>query len=338
MLGYAIIGCGRIFRNHALSIAANPDARLVAVADTKPEACRKAAEEFHAHPHADYDELLRRPDVHAVSVCLPHHLHTPAVLAAARAGKHVLCEKPIALNHHDALLMIHECRRHGVKLGIVLQNRYNQPTRKALLAIEQGRFGRIIAGSMIQAVHKDPSYYQDDWHGRWATEGGGALLTQSIHTLDLLCLFLGTPAAVQAHFATIMHAIEVEDTGSVALIFDSGAHAAATVTTCARGDWWQRLDILGTRGSVAIEDNRIVRWEFDTPRPEDASIRTEDPGDKPPTAPGYGTGHPKLIADFIASIIEDRPFAISGEEGLRVSEVIWAAYRSWKSGRSEPVR
>ncbi|NQT20555.1 MAG: Gfo/Idh/MocA family oxidoreductase [Planctomycetes bacterium] len=337
MLGYAIIGCGRIFRNHASSVRANEHARLVAVADVRPEALEHATDEFDADAYTDYEEMLRRADVDVVSVCLPHHLHEPAVLAAAHAGKHVLCEKPIALDRGQALRMIHACRRAGLRLGVVLQNRYNEATERILRAIEQGRFGKFVAGTMLQAVHKEPSYYQDNWHGRWATEGGGALLTQSIHTLDLLCLFLGRPAGIKAHFDTIVHDIEVEDVCSASIRFENAAAAGVTVTNSALQAWWQRLDILGTHGTVTVEDNRITRWDFASDRPEDSDVGTEDALEKSIGARGYGTGHHRIINDFISSIIEDRPFRIPGEEALKASEVIWAAYRSSRSGDEEKI-
>jgi len=337
MIAYAIIGCGRIFPNHAASVQANEHARLVAVADIRPGPLGRAASQFNADPYDDYEEMLRRPDIDAVSVCLPHHLHEPAVLAAARAGKHVLCEKPIALDREQALRMIEACRSAGVKLGIVLQNRYNEATGKVLRALGEGRFGALVAGSMLQAVHKDPSYYQDDWHGRWATEGGGALLTQSIHSLDLLCLFLGRPAGVKAYFNTLIHDIEVEDVCSASIRFENGAAAGATVSNCALGQWSQRIDVIGTRGTVTVEDNRITRWDFADARPEDGEIGNEDALEKGIGARGYGAGHPRIINDFISSIIEDRPFPVSGEEALKVSEVIWAAYRSSRSGDEQKI-
>ncbi|HUS58158.1 MAG TPA: Gfo/Idh/MocA family oxidoreductase [Planctomycetota bacterium] len=338
MLGYGIIGCGRIFRNHAVSVQESPHARLLAVADVRREARERAADEFGVAAYATYDEMLKRPDIDVVSVCLPHHLHEPAVLAAAREGKHVLCEKPIALNREQAVGMIRECHNRGVKLGIVLQNRYNEASQKVLDALCQGRFGRLTAGSMVQAVHKEPAYYKDDWHGRWSTEGGGALLTQSIHTLDLLCLFLGRPTGVKAYFGTLVHEIEVEDVCGASLRFDNGALAGVAATNGAFKEWWQRIDLIGTQGTVTVEDNRIVRWEFADSRPEDATVGNEDSLEKSLGAHGYGTGHRRLIADFLSSIIEDRPFRISGEEALRVSEVIWAAYRSAESGCEEEVR
>jgi len=336
-LGYGIIGCGRIFRNHAASVAADARARLLAVADVKPEARERARAEFGAAAYADYTELLARPDVAAVSICLPHHLHEAAVIAAAEAGKHVLCEKPLALNGEQAARMIRACREHSVTLGVVLQNRWNEATRKVLDALRQGRFGLISAGNMIQAAWKDDAYYADDWHGRWATEGGGALLTQAIHTLDLLCLFIGRPLAVAAHCRTLAHRAEVEDVCSASIRFDGGAVGAVCVTNCAHGGWRLRLELLGARGCAAIEDNRIVRWDFADRRPEDTLVGGEDASDTPIGAPGYGVGHRRLIADFISSVLGGTPFAVPGEEGLKVSEVIWAAYRSARSGCEEPV-
>ena len=312
-------------------------AELVALADIKEDARNEAAKEYGVRPYADFREMIEKEKLDAITVVTPDHLHTDIAVTGLEMGCHVLCEKPIALDRGQALRMINACRRAGVRLGVVLQNRYNEATGKILRAIQQGRFGKLVAGAMLQAVHKDPSYYQDDWHGRWATEGGGALLTQSIHTLDLLCLFLGRPAGIKAYFDTVIHDIEVEDVCSASIRFENGAVAGATVTNSALRTWWQRLDILGTHGTVTVEDNRITRWEFAADRPEDADAGTENALDKSIGARGYGTGHPRIIDDFISGIIDDRPFRIPGEEALEVSEVIWAAYRSSRSGNEENI-
>jgi UDP-N-acetyl-2-amino-2-deoxyglucuronate dehydrogenase len=337
-LGYAIIGCGRIFQNHLAGVRQCAHARLVAVCDVD-EARRTTAASIPEAPIAleNYRSILERDDVDIVDICLPHYLHYPAVMESADAGKHILCEKPIATRLVDALQMIERTANRGVSFGIVYQNRYNTASVKVKRALEAGRFGTVVAASCSMNNSKPQSYYQDAWHGRLELEGGGTLTTQAVHNLDLLCWFLGQPISIMAHAGVLTHCAEVEDTAACTIEFAGGALAAFMSTNSSYLPWNQRMEICGTLGNVVIEDNRITRWAFSERSDPDDGYGGEDADSVLPGSPGYGPSHPRLIADFVTSVYEGRPFCLNGREALTVSLLLWAIYQSAKSGRREKV-
>jgi predicted dehydrogenase len=285
----------------------------------------------------DYCRVLERDDVDIVDICLPHYLHCEAVNKSADAGKHILCEKPIATKLADALQMIDTTDARGVSFGVVYQNRYNSASVKVRRALEEGRFGTVVAASCSFNCRKPESYYQDGWHGRWQSEGGGTLTTQAVHNLDLLCWFLGQPVSVTAHTGMLTHHIEVEDTGVATIEFANGALAAVLSTNSSFLSWSQRIEICGTHGNAVIEDNRVTRWAFSEKRGLDDNFGREDEVVRLPGSSGYGPSHPRLISDFIESVSEGRVFQINGREALKVSLLLWAIYRSAQSGRKEVV-
>jgi predicted dehydrogenase len=337
-LGYAIIGCGRIFQNHLAGVRQSTLAHLVAVCDID-DARRAAAASISGAPTAvsDYRRVLERDDIDIVDICLPHYLHCQFVIESADARKHVLCEKPIATKPVDALRMIERADTRGICFGVVYQNRYNTASVKIRKALQAGRFGTVVAASCTMNNCKPQSYYQDGWHGKWQSEGGGTLTTQAVHNLDLLCWFLGQPISVTAHTGILTHNIEVEDTGAVTIEFANGALAAFLSTNSSYVPWSQRMEICGTLGNVVIEDNRITRWTFSEKLDTDDDYGNEDGSVPIPGSVGYGPSHPRLIADFIESVSEGRAFQVNGREALKASQVLWAIYRSAQSGHKERV-
>jgi len=340
-LRFGVVGCGQIAPLHLAAIAHNPRARLVATCDIVPERAKAAAERFGAeYDEADYEELFRSGELDAVSLCLPHHLHADATVAAARAGIHVFCEKPIATTPEDADRVIAACERAGIRLGICYQNRYNRASQVLRQAVDQGRFGRLLHAGITFQNRKTPDYYtRDDWHGRWATEGGGALTTQTIHTLDLMLWLLGPARAVQASIAALVHDIEVEDTAAVAIEFASGALGVVTSTTAGHAFWSQRLEVVGTEGKAVVCNNRVVGWDFADGAPDrQAVLAINEMAGVPDERGRYGPGHERILRDFADSVLDDRPFALDGHEGRKISDLLWAIYESARLGRKVPVR
>ena len=334
-LGYAIIGCGRIFQNHLAGIRQSAHARLVAVCDV--DATRRAiAASIPEAPIAfeNYQSVLERDDVDIVDICLPHYLHYPAVMESADAGKHVLCEKPIATRLVDALQMIERTAARDVSFGIVYQNRYNTASLKVKRALEAGRFGTVVAASFSMNNSKPQSYYQDTWHGQLQLEGGGTLTTQAVHNLDLLCWFLGQPISVTAQTGVLTHRAEVEDTAACTIEFSCGALAAFMSTNSSHLPWSQRMEICGTLGNVVLEDNRITRWAFSEKSDLDDDYGSEDADSVLPGSPGYGPSHPRLIADFVTSVYEGRPF---GSEWPRGSQGVPSPVGHIPIGKKRPT-
>lgn len=335
-LRYAVIGCGRIAPLHLAALAAMPEVHLAATCDIVEARARAAAERFGAERHAtDYRALFRAGGLDAVSLCLPHHLHADATVAAAEAGIHVFCEKPIATTPGDADRAIAACERAGVRLAVCYQNRYNLASRALRKAVDDGRFGRILLAAITFQNHKSPDYYAPgDWHGLWATEGGGALTTQAIHTMDLMLWVLGPAKSAHARMATLVHAIEVEDTAAAAIEFASGALGTVLATTAAHTFWSQRLEIAGTHGKAVLLNNRIVEWDFADGAPDRAEVTAIDELRATPDERGrYGPGHERILRDFVACLREGRPFALDGREGRKISDLLWAIYESARTGR-----
>jgi len=339
-LRYGVVGCGRIAPLHLAAVTAIPEVRLAATCDIVEERARAAAERFGAERHAtDYRQLFASGALDAVSLCLPHHLHADAVVAAAEAGIHVLCEKPIATTPDDADRAIAACDRAAVQLGICYQNRYNLASQALRKAVDAGRFGRLLNAAITFQNRKSPEYYAPThWHGKWATEGGGALTTQAIHTMDIMLWLMGPAAAVQATIATLVHDIEVEDTAAATIRFASGALGTVAATTAAHTFWSQRLEVAGTRGKAVLLNNRVAEWDFADGAPDRTEVMAFDEmADTPDERGRYGPGHERLIRDFVRCVLEGRPFALDGREGRKISDLLWAIYASARRGSAVPV-
>ncbi|HEV8254155.1 MAG TPA: Gfo/Idh/MocA family oxidoreductase [Vicinamibacteria bacterium] len=336
-LGFAIVGTGNVSRYHAEGIAQAPGARLVAVCRADPARAAEAAKQFGVPCEVSYDALLARADVDAVCLCTPSGQHAAQTVAAAKAGKHVLVEKPMALSLADADAMIAACRTAGVALGVTFQRR-TEPSYRALRdAAAAGELGRLVLGTTAVPYFRDDRYYQSAaWRGTWAQDGGGALMNQGIHLVDLLVWLMGDVEQVSARSDTLLHSVEVEDAIAVALRFASGALGTIVATTAAAPGFPHRLEIYGTLGSVQLEGDAVVRWEGGGARPAEAAAGSVAAGAGASATGISAAGHVRIVGDFAGAIREGRPPMVPGEEGRRSLAVVLAAYESARTGR--PVR
>ncbi|MEZ4663102.1 MAG: Gfo/Idh/MocA family oxidoreductase [Caldilineaceae bacterium] len=330
---FGLIGCGRVAPRHAQSIQQVPQATLAAVADIKASRAQNFAAEYGAESYTDYRALLDRTDIDAVSICVPSGLHAAVTLDALDAGKHVLVEKPIALTLEDADRMIARAQEKGLKLAVVLQNRYNSPMQTLRRLIDDGGLGRLHLGAACVRWYRPQSYYEDEWHGTWAMDGG-ALMNQSIHHIDALQWFMGPVQAVSAYTATLAHQMEAEDVGVVALRFAGGALGTIEGSTLT---WPQNLEgsvaLFGQHGSVKIGGtalNRIVLWKVDGQLEQEAEILTAQRVDPPSV---YGYSHKAVIEDFTHALLDNRPPGTPGEEARKSVELVLAIYESARLGK-----
>src|SRR3954471_14107339 len=334
-LGFAIIGAGMVARYHATAIERTPGARLVAVSRSDPARVEETAAQFGVPCLADYEALLARDDIDAVCICTPSGLHAEQAIAAAQAGKHVLVEKPIALTLADADAMIAACERAGVRLGVALQRRTEPEFQRVQAAIAAGELGRLVLGSMSMPYLRLQSYYDSaGWRGTWALDGGGALMNQGIHLVDLLLWLCGNAVEVRANAATLTHAIEVEDCVTATLRFANGALGSITATTGAAPGFPHRVEIYGDRGGVQIEGEQVVRWEVagQEPRAKNQEPVAAGAGASPT---GIGAvGHTRLLADFVAAIRKRRDPLAPGREGRRSLALVLAVYEAARTGRA----
>ena len=330
---FALVGCGRISASHIEALRQHAEhAQLVAVCDVRPEALAAAVAKTGARGHASLDDLLAVGGVDVVVLATPSGLHPRQAMQAARAGCHVLTEKPMATRWDDAQDMVRVCREAGVKLFVVKQNRLNPTLQRLKGAIDEGRFGRIFMATVNVFWTRPQSYYDDaPWRGRWDMDGG-AFLNQASHYVDMVDWLVGPVDSVHAYTATLARDIEAEDTGVMTLRLRKGGLASVNVTMLTFPKNLEgSITVLGENGTVRVGGvavNRIEHWEFADVRPEDAQAR--DTGYAASSV--YGPGHPLYYDNVIRTLRGHAQAQVDGYGGLRSLEVVIAAYRSARDG------
>jgi len=338
---FAFVGCGRISRKHVDALTATKDAALVAVCDEQPDRARRVGEAAGVPWFDSYDRMLSAIDCDVVSILTPSGLHaTHTVDIATRFRRHIVCEKPMALRLEDADRMIEACDCAGVRLFVVKQNRYNRAVQRLREALEAGRFGRLVLGTVRVRWCRDQAYYdQDAWRGRWELDGG-VLANQASHHIDLLEWMLGEPVSVMAKMDTYLVDIEVEDTAAAIIKFRNGAMGIVEATTATRPrDLEGSLSVLGEKGSVVIGGfaaNRIETWNFEGDSAEEQEGVLREYAEMPPDV--YGFGHQRYVEHVIQSIREGVRALVDGFEGRKSLELINAIYESAETGREVALR
>ncbi len=260
--GVAVVGCGVISPVHFGAIARVSRARLVATCDTIEQRAAAAADKWGAAAHyTDFHEILARDDIDIVHVTTPSSHHHVVSIAASEAGKHSFVTKPIDVTLESIDRMIESARANGVKLAAVHQFRAYTSYGALRTAIEQGRLGTLYYGNAFVPWWREQSYYTDRWQGTWEWDGGGALMNQSVHWVDLLLWMMGKAHSVAGYAATMAHDMETEDIGTAAIVFESGAHGVLQGTTLTYKGMATRLEVHGSQGNVVIEGDRIVHWD-----------------------------------------------------------------------------
>ncbi|MBR1190491.1 Gfo/Idh/MocA family protein [Bradyrhizobium sp. AUGA SZCCT0160] len=341
MIKFGLLGCGRIAKRHADLLGGGhiAGAKLVAVCDVVRERADKVASRFGVPAFYSIDEFLNHKDMQAVSVLTPSGMHPAHAIAAAKAGKHVIVEKPMALRLEDADVMMNACDAAGVKLFVVKQNRFNVPVIKAREALEAGRFGRLILGTVRVRWCRDQAYYdQDKWRGTWAYDGG-VLANQASHHVDMLEWFFGDVVSVHARAATALVNIEAEDTAVATLKFKNGALGIIEATTAVRPtDLEGSLSILGEGGAVEIAGfavNKIRHWQFSKQLDSDREV-IERFSVNPPNV--YGFGHQAYYEHVVKCLNDQSPALVDGLQGRKSLELISALYESIETGKEVSLK
>ena len=327
----AVIGCGLISKNHLKALKNVEHAECVAVCDIVLEKAETTAESYKIpQVYTDYKEMLKNPDIDVIHICTPHYLHAEMAIDTLNAGKHVLCEKPMALSEADALQMMRARDRSGKQLGICFQNRYNQASVYMKKLLEKGGLGPVTGARGQVTWDRKPEYYtQSLWRGRWATEGGGVLINQAIHTFDLMQWLAGCRIkTVEASVSTkrLKEVIEVEDTVDVLMTGQNGERVLFYATNCYVKNAPVELEIICENGSVKMTGNVVVTEK-------DGTIVSKDYFSGTVLGKDYwGSGHGFLIDDFYRCIEENRRFPVGGEEAITSVRLLEAVYRSGREG------
>jgi len=341
MTGFGLLGCGRIAKRHAELLVSGrvSGAKLVAVCDTDPEAAARFSATYNVPAVSNLTELLKIKGVDAVSILTPSGLHAEQAIETARAGRHVVVEKPMALRISDADAMITACDTAGVKLFVVKQNRFNVPIVRAREALDEGRFGRLVLGTIRVRWCREQRYYdQAAWRGTWKQDGG-VLSNQASHHIDMLEWFMGDVENVHARAMTALVDIEAEDTAIATLRFCSGALGVIEATTATRpSDVEGSISILGENGMVEVGGfamNEIRHWMFKDARASDNDVR-EKFSVNPPNV--YGFGHEAYYQHVMDCLTTGGPALIDGLQGRKSLELITALYESIETGEAVQMR
>ncbi|MBK8892456.1 MAG: Gfo/Idh/MocA family oxidoreductase [Dechloromonas sp.] len=340
-LKFALVGCGRIAKRHSelLGFKEIDGASLMSVCDIVEEKARKVGNQFSVPYFADMHQMMQSVPVDVVVVLTESGNHARDVIDLAKYGKHVVVEKPMALTLDDADRMIEACDLAGCKLFVVKQNRFNVPVVKLREALEAGRFGKLVMGTVRVRWCRPQSYYdQDPWRGTWAFDGG-VLTNQASHHVDLLEWMMGEVDSVFAMSRTALAKIEAEDTAVVVLRFRNGALGLIEATTAVRPkDLEGSISILGEGGSVEIAGfavNKMKTWNFVNPSPGDDDV-LEKFSVNPPSV--YGFGHQAYYEHVVDCIQNDKRHLVDGLEGRKSLELINAIYESIETGKEVPLR
>lgn len=341
MLKFALVGCGRISKRHAELLGHGEIANggLAGVCDIVPEKAQKLGEQFSVPHFTDMHAMMKAVQPDVVVVLTESGNHAQHVIELAPYGKHIVVEKPMALTLDDADAMIAACQSAGVKLFVVKQNRFNVPVQKAREALEAGRFGKMVMGTVRVRWCRPQAYYdQDPWRGTWAMDGG-VLTNQASHHVDLLEWMMGDVDSVFAMTRTALVDIEAEDTAVVVLKFRSGALGVIEATTAVRPkDLEGSLSLLGSAGTVEIGGfavNEMKHWNFADPEEGDGEVMTTY-SVNPPNV--YGFGHKAYYDHVVDCLLNDGRHLVDGLQGRKSLELINAIYESVETGREVPLR
>lgn len=355
-----MVGGGVISSTHADAIRSIDGATLVGVADIVEDRAKQLGEKYDVNWYTDMNELFARSDVDAIAVCTPSGLHADIAIAAAKAGKHVIVEKPIDVTLAKADAMIGACRDAGVKLSIISQHRFDPATVIVKRYIDEGKFGKLVLGEAAVNWYRSQGYYDSGaWRGTWAMDGGGALTNQGIHTVDLFQYLMGPVRSVSAHMGTFAHErIEVEDVAVATLQFENGAVGTMVATTAAYPGLSTRIEVFGTGGTAVIEADKLTHL-FVKPEEEGKSsygdrgainlaANAEEGlaggGGDLTSARASGvssardSAHVLQYKDFLDAVWNNREPLVNGIEGRRPLAIIQAIYQSARTGEPVTVR
>lgn len=337
-IGIGIIGTGSIAGVHAKSVRELENCQLLGLASSSRERAKAAAEKFGLRVYEDYRNLLKDNDIKVVIICTHSGNHLEPTLAAAEAGKHVLVEKPLEVTLKRADQMIEACKKAGVKLGCIFQNRFSPDYQRLKAAVTSGALGKLNLGNAYIKWYRDPDYYQSSaWKGTIQGDGGAALINQGIHTIDLLLDIMGEVESVFGKVRTVKHDIEGEDLGVGLITFKSGALGTVEGSTAITPGYPERLEIFGDKGSVILEAGKVISWQIGEETQEtEAEQEDNGSGASDPTAIGHAL-HKAQIEDFVNAIQEDREPLVTGVSGRKSLELILNIYKSSMKGKEVKV-
>ncbi|WP_062110393.1 Gfo/Idh/MocA family protein [Bacillus niameyensis] len=336
---FAIVGAGVISDFHAKAITAHNEAELIAICDIEIEKADKLAKEYasSAKVYTNYEDMFASESIDIVSICVPSGNHAEVAIAAATAGIHILCEKPLDIKAEKMTEMIAAARNNNVKLGGVYQRRTLEAAIITRNAIQEGKLGKLVLGDAYLKYYRSPEYYKSaGWRGTWELDGGGALMNQGVHGIDLIQWMVGDIESVFAYAAPLVRDIDVEDTAVITVKYKNGAFGVIQGTTSVYPGQETRFEIHGEKGSIIFGDSGIKQWEIIDSNEGPPEVTNQEGGSNDPKSIS-NQGHYIFVDDIIQAVREDRDPLVSGEEARKAVDLILAIYESSRTGKEVKV-
>ncbi len=324
---FGILGCGMIAHVHASAIRALPEALLAGAADADAQRAAQFAAQYGVHPYESYGQMLADPEIDAVCICTPSGFHAENAIAALQHGKHAVLEKPMALSVESADRIVSACDRTGKLLTVISQLRFSSDVQRVKALLAENAFGRVTLCSLHMKYYRSKEYYASSpWKGTKAFDGGGALMNQGIHGVDLLEYIVGPVKEISGKARTLSHKIEVEDTAVAMLEFENGALGVIEASSCAYPGFERRIEIHGDKGYVLLRDNRIERMLVDGKEVSGEALN--DAGTSRDPAAINCEMHRQQIQNLLAAVRGEEALLVDAREGKKALRLIEAIYRS----------
>jgi UDP-N-acetyl-2-amino-2-deoxyglucuronate dehydrogenase len=342
-IGYAVTGLG-VGKSHAKAALNAKNGKLIAVCDLIPEKLEKAKKDYgDILTYTDFDEMLKNPDIEIVSICLPSGMHAEFAVKALEAGKNVLVEKPVDITVEAAEKIEAARIKTGLKAGVIHQNRFNACMKPMKEAIDSGRLGRIFLGTFAVKWHRTQEYYDNGgWRGTWDMDGGGSLMNQAIHTVDLMQWLMGDVESVTSNMGIFNHVIETEDMTASLIKFKNGASATFVSSTCVYPGLGTDVQVYGTKGSIEVDGDRLITWRIEGEDDDEGMnmIELYGAGNGNATAldPTLVVGHATQVNDIIDAVLFDRDPLIVPSDAIKSVKIANAIYESAKTGKTVYIK
>ena len=334
---FGIIGCGMISNWHAQAVGEIDGAELVGVTDVNESSRIAFAEKYGVKAYESVEALLAEPEIDVVCICTPSGLHAPLAVSCANAGKSIVVEKPMAITRDEIKGIFEACEKNHVKMTVISQMRFAPGIQAVKKAVEDGIMGKIVVADLSMKFFRSQEYYdKGGWRGTWKMDGGGALMNQGIHGIDMLQYIMGSPVKnISAMTRTLVRNIEVEDTAVAILEFENGALGQIVGTTSVTPGYARTIEICGDKGSIMLEEDTIVKWDIegvDAPDCFKPEGRDDNGSASDPSAFGI-TGHVRQLTDMVDAIKNDRMPMINQYDGAKPVEIILSIYESSKENK-----
>lgn len=332
-LRFGILGCGTVAEYHAAAIAAVPGARVVCACGNSPARAEAFCRKWGISRAENYQNMLKRADVDVISLCTPSGLHGEEAVAALEAGKHLVIEKPISIHNADADRILALAETSDRTVSVISQMRFSDAAREIHRAMAEGAFGKLVSAALTMRYYRGQDYYDSGaWRGTQSMDGGGILMNQGIHGVDLLAYLMGPVSELTGCTATRLRKIEVEDTACAVLRFANGALGTIDATVCNPGGSPLRIEICGEKGSVVLEDETIVFWGLEEPCRVPVGKVSGSSASASPTGISV-ENHTRQFADFVAAVRKGTPPGVTVRDGRHALKIVCGVYESQRLHR-----